>query len=200
MVDILELFIAFAGLIVVALIGFGIYLAVQFAKGLDPFDKGTGKTCSLNINCSNGACGLSTAAEDATKICCTTGTNEIFDGRRYCTGLTSGQSCRSDAMCADGLYCPGGSISTIGTCIAQTDLGGACTSDSQCPNGLCENTNAALTSLICCPGDTTLCGVHTYCFGIIPSGQPCAFATILGIIDHCDDPCASGVCSDGICT
>jgi hypothetical protein len=60
-----------------------------------------GSECTKNVECTNGACGRSEASAGVS-TCCPSGVTDLYAGYDYCTGMPSGTSCWSDAMCAGG--------------------------------------------------------------------------------------------------
>jgi len=67
-----------------------------------------GARCEWDDNCANGACGRETAADGQENIltCCRSGDNVLSSlaggSRDYCTGMTPGTVCWSDASCSSG--------------------------------------------------------------------------------------------------
>lgn len=149
------------------------------------FRRNSGDSCSHNFNCTNGACGRETAADDAPLICCPSGALDNFGGFDYCTEMPNGSTCWSDAMCAGG-DCSGnlGGFQK-GTCVGNNPTGATCTSNSDCANDACGRQTADDNApLICCPsGETDLFGGFDYCTEM-PNGSVC----------WSDSMCANGLC------
>ncbi len=96
----------------ILIVGFGIYVLLVKAKVLSS----QASQCSSNSDCSRGACGRSSAANGAPKVCCSSGSVTTYGGYDYCSQLASGQQCWTDSMCGSG-NCRGNSGGLIkGVC------------------------------------------------------------------------------------
>ena len=67
-----------------------------------PSKYGPNHSCSSDSQCKSGACAHATADKGAKTVCCPSGNSDLFGGFYYCTGMKSGSTCWSDAMCASG--------------------------------------------------------------------------------------------------
>lgn len=66
-----------------------------------PFFKKVGASCSIDLQCNNGACGRPNA-DTNNLVCCPSGNTTSYWGYDYCTGMANGTSCWLDTMCQSG--------------------------------------------------------------------------------------------------
>lgn len=84
--------------------------------------------CKKDIDCKNGACGLSSASEKAKYKCCSSGKTTVWGTKDYCTKLSDGKTCGKDNMCKSG-YCKGNNSGlTRGKCFTRKKAGQKCPS------------------------------------------------------------------------
>lgn len=152
--------------------------------------KAVGESCDVNDDCQNDACGRQTAAEGAKKVCCASGEAKMYAGYDYCTQMTDGARCWSDAQCASGL-CEGNAGGTArGTCAAaRKSVGQSCEANKECANGACARESAAdgAKKTCCASGDYTTYAGYDYCTKM-KNGTVC----------WSDAMCASGNCKGNL--
>lgn len=71
--------------------------ARQFGQG-----KAANAACNSDNECGNNTCAYGTAAAGAAAVCCPSGEKTLYAGYNYCTRMSKGATCWSDAMCASG--------------------------------------------------------------------------------------------------
>jgi len=137
--------------------------------------KDVSQACDWDSDCKNSACGYKTGAKDAQKVCCPSGTARAYGGYDYCTKMSDGDVCWSDAQCASGI-CSGNSGGLgRGTCSRSTrSEGEACESNAECTNRACGRPTAAdgATKVCCTSNAITTYGGYDYCMKM-PRGATC---------------------------
>jgi hypothetical protein len=107
----------------------------QQCKNPNPFEsnycyvpKRVGERCSSNDECGNDACGRASAANGTPTTCCASGSVSMYAGYDYCTRMSEGATCWSDAQCASG-YCKGNYSGFVkGRCFRRRGEGESCPS------------------------------------------------------------------------
>lgn len=145
-----------------------------------------GESCEVDDDCGNDACGRQTAAEGAGKVCCASGDAKSYAGYDYCTQMTDGARCWSDAQCNSGL-CEGNAGGTArGTCAAaRKEVGAACEANKECANDACARESAEdnAPKTCCKSGSYSTYAGYDYCSNMA-NGTTC----------WSDAMCASGNC------
>ncbi len=77
-------------------------IALLTTNVLHPSLQSQSSQCSVNANCSNGACGRQTARDGAPLVCCPSNNNIDYAGFDYCTDMPNGSQCWLDRMCGSG--------------------------------------------------------------------------------------------------
>jgi len=210
--------------------------------------KANGVACTLWNQCSSGNCAdgvcCNAACDQACDRCNLTGSvgtcqnapsgsagSPVCAGSLTCTGTTPTcpGGCTTDASCASGSYCSGG------TCLAKKPAGATCTAINQCSSnfcvdgvccgtacsgacdrcnitagGVCTNVTAgtpgspACMSSFVCNGSSgacpTTCTSDSHCVGThYCVGGACVVKKTTGATCTGGNQCASGNCVDGVC-
>jgi hypothetical protein len=166
------------------------------------FNLKPGDPCSIDEQCSNGACGRATAADDEITTCCSSGETTAYAGYDYCTNMPSRATCWSNAMCATGYCSENNGGLNKGYCSGDFKVGDSCNWNADCANAACGRPTAALEDdekKFCCPSgkeEYATINMKSYCTGM-PDGAVCIE----------DTQCTGGTCrgnstgfARGLCT
>lgn len=112
--------------------------------------RGTGETCSLDLNCASGMC----AYGGVTSVCCdnaecNTAGIGCGDGAGYCKNQKTGGACTDNGYCAPNHVCKFAAGAQQGTCsyFAPKAVGQPCDSNAECVHNMCAYGG---TESVCC--------------------------------------------------
>ena len=122
-----------------------------------------GEKCDIDNNCRSKHCSRMTAADNAPKVCATSGTR--FGSFDYSKDMKKGDTCWSDAMCGGeggGNYCAGNVGGTKKGKCGKLELGEKCNISANCKSGKCSRATADDNAPKICATSTTEYGGFDY--------------------------------------